>query len=272
MTLKDAIELLRASGIDSPEYDARELFRKFGELGAGPIMLNMESESTALTDAIMRRAKREPLQYITGSVGFYREEYEVTPDCLIPRSDTEMLVDYAVNHIPDGEAFADLCSGSGCIGISTLANTKRTTCTSIDISDKAIQLTRRNAGLNGVAERINAVRMDLLSQEASLNGKFFAILSNPPYIAEDVYLGLEKEIFHEPKIAFVGKNGGMEFYEKLIPFALKHLKEDGFIAFEIGYDQAERITELAKNNACACEIIKDYSGNDRVAVLRPERA
>ena len=102
MTLAQAIEILKSSGVDSPEYDARELFRAYGGLGTNLITLRSESECEELIRAVERRAKREPLQYIIGSVGFYREEYKVTPDCLIPRSDTEILVDYAVKHIPNG--------------------------------------------------------------------------------------------------------------------------------------------------------------------------
>ena len=213
-----------------------------------------------------RRAAREPLQYIIGTVGFYREEYRVTPDCLIPRSDTEILVDYAVRHIPEGESFADLCSGSGCIGISTLKNTTGTRCDSYDVSDGAIALTLHNAEKNGARDRITVIKKDLLRED--IDGEYFAILSNPPYIPRSVYEGLEKEIFAEPEIAFVGGDDGLIFYERLIPVCKKHIKKGGFIAFEIGYDQAESLRALAKENGLACEIIKDYSGNDRVAVLK----
>ena len=268
MTLKEATDLLREAGIDSPEYDARQLFLTFSGLNFTEITLHASADAPALTDAIKRRAAREPLQYIVGSVGFYREEYAVTPDCLIPRSDTEILVDYAVKHIPRGERFADLCAGSGCIGISTLANTKDTTCLSVDISEAALALTERNAALNGVKDRLAIRNSDLLAESLDLGENFFAVLSNPPYIPEEVYEGLEKEIFHEPKIAFVGADDGMEFYKRITPLALAHLKEGGFIAFEIGHDQAEKIRAVAAENACTCEIIKDYSGNDRVAVLK----
>ena len=264
MTLAKAIRILRECGIDSPEYDAREIFKTFS--GAGFITLSTESGNAALLDAVRRRAEREPLQYIIGSVGFYREEYKVTPDCLIPRSDTEILVDYAVKHIPEGEIFADLCCGSGCIGISTLKNTKGTRCDSYDISDEALALTRENAEANGVSERLTAKKCDLLYED--VDGEYYAILSNPPYIPREVYEGLEKEIFHEPEIAFVGGESGLIFYERLIPVSLKALKDGGFIAFEIGYDQGESLKDLAKANGLTAEIIKDYSGNDRVVIIR----
>ena len=268
MTLNEAISLLEKAGVDSPDYDARELFRAFGALNTPLITQSTFSNAPALLEALERRAKREPLQYILGNVGFYREEYRVTSDCLIPRSDTEILVDYAVKNIPSGERFADLCSGSGCIGISTLANTKETSCISVDISQNALNLTLENAKNNGVIDRINTVCIDLLNCDHLPCGKLFAVLSNPPYVREEVYENLSAEIFHEPKIAFVAQKAGLEFYEKLTPMALECLQDRGFIAYEIGYDQANEITRIAHANGCSCEIIKDYSGNDRVAVLK----
>ncbi len=268
MTLKEAIKLLKESGVDSPEYDARELFRAFAGLNTPLVTPTSDSDSKELISAINRRANREPLQYIIGTVGFYREEYKVTPECLIPRSDTEILVDYAVKHIPKGENFADLCSGSGCVGISTLKNTKDTRCHSFDISDGALALTKENAERNGVANRISVIKKDLLKED--IDGEYFAILSNPPYIPKEVYMALEKEIFAEPEIAFVGGDDGLLFYKKLIPVCEKRLKSGGFIAFEIGYDQGEALSALAVKNGLSCEILKDYSSNDRVAILRKQ--
>ena len=265
MTLKEAIEQLRASGVDAPEYDARELFKTFGGV-TGLITQSTVSYSEALTRAIERRAAREPLQYIIGTVGFYREEYKVTPSCLIPRSDTEILVDYAVKNIPEGECFADLCCGSGCIGISTLKNTRSTTCHSYDISDGALALTSDNAKANGVSERITVIKRDLISEE--IDGEYFAILSNPPYIPKEVYEGLDKEIFHEPKMAFVGGSDGGDFYRRLTPIYRDKIANDGFIAYEIGYDQAEMLRQIADECSMSCEILKDLGGNDRVAVLK----
>lgn len=266
ITLKETIEAFRKAGVPSPEYDARELFRAFSGCDTPIVTLSTASDSKELNGAIKRRINREPLQYIIGSVGFYREEYKVTPDCLIPRSDTEMLVDFAVKAIPEGKRFADLCSGSGCVGISTLKNTKNTTCDSFDISEGALALTEENARLNGVSQRLTAIKKDLLRE--GIDGEYFAILSNPPYIPQRVYEGLDKEIFSEPEIAFVGGDDGLTFYKRLIPMCKKCIKADGFIAFEIGYDQADSLSVLAKENGLSIEIIKDYSGNDRVAVLR----
>ena len=147
MTLKSAIELLKQAKIDSPEYDARELFKLFIPLPT----LSSECDDPRLISMLERRADREPLQYIIGEVGFYREVYRVTPDCLIPRSDTEILVDYAVKNIPRGESFLDLCTGSGCVAISTLCNTRDTRAVAVDISDGALKVAKENAEKNCVS-------------------------------------------------------------------------------------------------------------------------
>ena len=206
------------------------------------------------------------LQYIIGNVGFYREEYLVTPDCLIPRADTEILVDYAVKHLPVGARFADLCTGSGCVAISTLKNTKNTTAVAVDISSGALDVARKNAKQNGVSDRLTLTLADV-KQGAVCEG-IFALLSNPPYVRDDVYPTLDGEIFHEPKIAFVGGRDGGDFYRRITEIYRDIIDRDGFIAYEIGYDQAELLREIAEQNRMSCEIIKDLSGNDRVSVLR----
>lgn len=266
MTLKEAAKILEESGIDSPIYDAREIFRFIGGLPtASLISYDIDCSDERVIDAIHRRAEREPLQYIIGHVDFYRENYLVTPDCLIPRSDTEILVDYAVKNLPEGARFADLCTGSGCVAISTLKNTKNTTAIAVDISHGALNLAKQNAERNGVSDRIEFIERDVLS--SAVDG-IFAMLSNPPYVSEGAYRELEKEIFHEPKIAFVGGEDGGDFYRRLTEIYRDVIAEDGFIAYEIGYDQGSMLKEIAERNSMTCEIIKDLSANDRVAVLR----
>ena len=264
MTLKTATEILRRAKIDSPEYDARELFRAY--LG-DPLFPETECDSVELLEAIERRASHEPLQYILGSVGFYREEYFVTPDVLIPRADTETLVDFAVRNLPEGVRFLDLCTGSGCVAISTLKNTKDTTALAVDLSRGALDIARKNARHNGVLDRIEFLIAD--AKEPVECGEIFALLSNPPYVADKVYEGLAGEIFHEPKMAFVGGEDGGDFYRAITPIYRGKIAKDGFIAYEIGYDQAELLRKIAKENKMSCKIIRDLSGNDRVAVLRP---
>ena len=268
MTLEQAIQILSQAGVDSPSYDAEELFCHFGGYSRSTLYLmhRVESDDPRLLEAIDRRAKREPLQYIIGEVGFYRETYRVTPDCLIPRSDTETLVDYAVRHIPEGARFMDLCTGSGCVAISTLCNTKNTTAVAVDISEGALKVATENAKANGVGNRIDLRRADLMNEV--VEERVFAVLSNPPYVTDSAYASLEREIYHEPKAAFVGGADGLEFYERFTPIYKNYIADDGFIAYEIGYDQADMLRAIAEKCSMTCEILRDLSGNDRVAVLK----
>lgn len=263
MTLKEAIEILREAGIDSADYDARELFKHHHN---GVVMLNSECDSPELIRDVERRAKREPLQYIIGEVGFYRESYIVSPDCLIPRPDTEILVDYAVKNLPEGATFLDLCTGSGCVAISTLKNTNNTTAVAVDISGGALAVAAENALRNGVFNRIHFRLADLLNEVIDL--PVFAVLSNPPYVADGVYEELADEIYHEPREAFVGGEDGGDFYRRLTPIYKNYIADNGFIAYEIGYDQAPLLRQIADENGMHLEILKDLSGNNRVAILK----
>ena len=269
MRLSEAKRILADAGIPDSAYDAREIFAEIGGIGRAELLaLDPSTDSVAVAAAVARRALREPLQYIVGKAYFYREEYEVTPACLIPRQDTEMLVEYACRNIPNGERFIDLCTGSGCVGISTLKNTEDTVAHLVDISSEALDIAKRNAEANGVFGRCIFSQYDVLSDTAVEDCSVFAVLSNPPYVRDDVYGTLEAEIGFEPKIAFVGGEDGADFYRKLTSVYKSVIKDDGFIAYEIGYDQADILKDIADSNGMTCRIIKDLGGNDRVAVLR----
>lgn len=267
MKLSEAVKILSEAGIENARHDAKELFLYIGSMGKTRFFDgDVECDLPQLEDAVRRRAKREPLQYILGITHFYRECYDVDEHCLIPRPDTEILVDYAVNNIPEGKSFVDLCTGSGCVGISTLCNTDLTVALLVDISEDAIALAKRNAAHNEVDERCLCITRDVL--EKPVLKSCFAVLANPPYVKDGVYGTLAPEIFFEPKIAFVGGEDGGDFYRRLVPLYKDVIEPEGFIAFEIGFDQADMLRKIAEENRMTCEIIKDYSANDRVAVLR----
>ncbi len=272
MRLREVSRLLLDSGIENGNNEARQLFLEFGGISKSDVLFGIAvSRAPELYYAIKRRLSREPFAYIMGEVGFYRETYIATPAVLVPRQDTEHLVDYGVRNIPEGGRFLDICTGSGCVAISILNNTKNTTARAIDISPEAIEVAKKNR--ENILEnegRLTLTVADALTFEPE--EKFDAILSNPPYISEEVYLGLEAEIFFEPRIAFVGggRDGG-DFYRALTAKYKHHLKDGGFIAYEIGYDQADMILSIAEGEGFSAEIIKDYSGNDRVAVLKKKQ-
>jgi release factor glutamine methyltransferase len=268
MTLNDAIKILSDAGVESPAHDARELFIYALSLDRSSIIdKSLDYPNPKLSELIGRRALREPLQYILGETGFFHEVYKVSPSVLIPRSDTEILVDFAVKNIPCGETFLDLCTGSGCIAISTLKNTENTTAVAVDISEDALTIASENAECIGVSDRLSLLRLDVLT-ETIPDSEVYAVLSNPPYVTEQAYRSLSCEVQSEPQLALVGGEDGMIFYKRILPMAIEVIKPGGFIAFEIGYDQGGKITSLAKEHGLSCEIIKDYSALDRVAVIR----
>ncbi len=266
MTLKEAERILLEAGINDPRSEARRIFSLIGGYKSHELLSpSLSSGKAEIADAISRRANREPLQYIIGEAGFYRESYKVTPDTLIPREDTELLVDFAVKNLKTGARFLDLCTGSGCIALSVLNNTINTTAYAVDISDGALSVARENAERLGLAKRVTLKKGDARER---IDGDFFAILSNPPYVSDSAYRELEREIYFEPKVAFLGGEDGGDFYRAITPLYRDIIPEDGFIAYEIGYDQGGLLREIARTNKMSADILTDLSGNDRVAVLR----
>lgn len=272
MLKSEAIKILSEAGIPYPADEARQIFTHIGKIPTYKLVGgDIETDDVRVADAVRRRASREPLQYIIGEVEFWHESYEVTPDCLIPRPDTELLVEYAATHIPSGKAFVDLCTGSGCVAISTLASTDGTRAYATDISEATLCLAKRNAIRNNVAERVSFSIADALaSGSLSLphGERIYAVLSNPPYVRDGVYPELAPEIFHEPRRAFVGGEDGCDFYRAITREYKDIIDKDGFIAYEIGYDQSDALGKIAESCSMTSEILCDLSGNPRVAVLR----
>lgn len=266
MTLKDAETILSSAGITDASVLARRAFKEIAGIPDYKLLSgSAESDDEALVGAVDRLSRGEPIDYILGYKDFYRERYKVTPEVLIPRADTEILVEFAVANIPRGEHFLDLCTGSGCIGISTLKNTDATRATLVDISKGALAIARENAERLGVISRCEFLLCDACSGGV---GEFYSVLSNPPYVTEGAYQTLDKNIYYEPSIAFLGGRDGGDFYRALTPLYKEKISKSGFIAYEIGYDQEELIRSVARDNAMSCEVINDLSGNARVAVLK----
>jgi len=182
---------------------------------------------------------------------FYNETYSITPDVFTPRFDTERVVDRLIELLPPNGTFLDLCTGSGCIAISTLATRKDCTADAVDIS--SLDIARINAEANGVSDRVNFIQADIRTFEAET---YDIVVSNPPYIRTDVIPTLDVT---DPILALDGGADGMDFYRLI----LERYKPKHYFIFEIGYDQAEQIQKL-----CTCKIYKDYGGNDRVAVIK----
>lgn len=267
MTLNEAYLRLSDAEIPDARALARIVFREIGGLRDFELLSGSAScDKAAVPAAIDRLCLGEPIDYILGYRDFYRERYKVTPDVLIPRPDTEILVDFAVSNMPRGKRFLDLCTGSGCIAISTLRSTEDTTAALVDISEGALSVAKENAEALGVLSRCEFTVADARCK--AVDGDFFAVLSNPPYVSDSAYLGLEKNIYFEPRGAFVGGEDGGDFYRDITPLYRDRISTVGFIAYEIGYDQEELLRDIAKKNAMSAEILFDLSGNARVAVLK----
>ncbi|MBR2612705.1 MAG: peptide chain release factor N(5)-glutamine methyltransferase [Clostridia bacterium] len=266
MRLSDVKRRLRDAGIENAVGESLMLFRHFTTLPEYALRLDdPEWESAELRDAVYRREKREPLQYILGECAFFEEVYRVTPSVLIPRADTEILVEEILRHIREGDKLLDLCTGSGCIALSVLLHSKDTVATLVDLSADALGVADENRRRYHLEERTTLLSLDIL--KSFPEGKYNIIASNPPYIPEKVYETLAPEIFAEPKMAFVAEEDGMCFYRAIVDRGRAHLADDGIFAFEIGYDQEEKIRKLAEEYSLRAEIKRDLSDNPRVAIL-----
>lgn len=255
MTLQEITARLRAAHIENAAGEARLLCEAF--------------QGDALEAALTRRLTHYPLQYILGEWHFYREVYEVNESCLIPRSDTEILVELAIKRLRNGARFLDLCTGSGCVAISTLAARPDTSAVAVDLFPETLALATRNAAKNNVADRFTPRQYDILKSPDATFGTacFDAILSNPPYILDSVIPSLQPEVGYEPRAALAGGADGLDFYRAILQNWRKLLTPDGMMLFEIGYDQAEALRALAATADFECTIQRDYGGLDRVAVL-----
>lgn len=271
MTLREAIALLSAAGVPDPKNDAILLFTAISGRSRASVMFALdddisgESYHNDFRAAINRRMTREPLQYIIGSWCFYGDEYKVSPACLIPRPDTEIIVDEALARLPKGAHIADLCCGSGCIGIAILRNSD-TTCDSVDISPDAIEIAKENAAALGVSHRIGFTVGDVFNASL-LSEKYDIIVSNPPYIRHADVQELAPELAYEPVIALDGGDDGMDFYRAIVKNFKSSLTDRGAFVFEIGYDQATEIALVATENSMSAKVVCDLENRPRAAIL-----
>lgn len=221
-------------------------------------------------------APHTPIQYITGRAEFCGIDFAVDERVLIPRPETELVVEKVADLAMATEAdlrILDLCTGSGNIAVSLMVRlcsplTKSpTNCRMVasDVSEDALVVARCNAAKNGVSERIEFVRSDLF---ADLTGLFDIIVSNPPYIATPEFGSLQKEVLREPRIALDGGYDGLSFYRKILSESMLYLKPDGRIVFEIGYGQLDGIFKIVEKvgRFRVAEVKKDWRGIDRIVV------
>lgn len=221
--------------------------------------------------SIERRVQGEPLQYIIGVQSFMGLDFMVAPGVLIPRSDTENLVSMVIEKIKHSnyKKVLDIGTGSGAIHISLCHYLKDIECSTVDISEAAIEIAQKNAENLGVKDRIKYVKSDVFE---NINETFDVIVSNPPYIPTEVIEGLQVELTHEPIIALDGGKDGYDFYRRIIKESPDYFNDEGILAFEVGHDQSRVIKDLLESSGFKdVEIHCDLSGIERVVLARYER-
>lgn len=270
---REIADIFKKSGIADCGFEAREiLLLACGVSHAASLADPCRTyDSPRLDELVAKRAQRYPIQYLAGEVGFYRGIFNVTEDTLIPREDTELLVETALRFVKKGGRYLDLCTGSGCVAISVSMASTDTFFLATDISEGAIAVAKGNAERNGVADRVSFAVADVFKPEVLAGAApFDMIVSNPPYIPSSDIDSLEPELWAEPRIALDGGEDGLDFYRYIAGEYKRYLSKGGCFAFEIGYDEGEALGRIASENGFECEIYKDHGGNDRVALLTPK--
>ncbi|MBQ9384864.1 MAG: peptide chain release factor N(5)-glutamine methyltransferase [Ruminiclostridium sp.] len=253
---------LAAAGVFDPSFEAREILREYtgSELPGGDISPEAEA---AIQKALQRRITGEPLQYIFGKWEFYGLPFYVGQGVLIPRPETELLVDIAVKRLRRGSSALDLCSGSGCIPVSIALKTGAK-CYAVELHEAAFGYLERNITLNGAD--VTALRADALDGTLFPGMTFDAIFSNPPYLTGAEMRSLMREVSFEPESALYGGEDGLDFYRKIIPAWVGRLAKGGFFAVETGETQGAAVAEIMRDCGLFPEVIGDHSGLDRVVV------
>ena len=262
---------LTDSGCDNSLFEAQLILCHVTGMSKTELILSYnqdaslyKTESFAITK---RRTDHEPLQYILGTQEFMSLEFKVSENVLIPRSDTEILVEYVLDSSKGEINLLDIGTGTGCIPLSIAHYNKNAVVRGIDINEKALSLSRENADKLGLASRSDFIKLDILNEIP--HGKFDIITSNPPYIESDVIPTLQKEVKdYEPHLALDGGCDGLTFYRRICNIAPKLLNPQGLLVFEIGYEQAESVKALMEKDFDNICVIRDLSGNDRVIAGR----
>lgn len=237
------------------------------KLLAYPEKIITKDQALEFREIVKLRKEGEPLQYILGREDFMALDFKVTKDVLIPRSDTEIMVEKVIDYIRSSSQIGhvlDLCTGSGAIAISLAYYLPEIKLTAVDISEEALVIARLNAQANGVEDKINFYQGDLFAALEE-NMKYNIIVSNPPYITSSEMEGLPVDVQKEPHLALWGGFDGLDFYRKIIKQAPDFLETGGRLFVEIGSKQGQEVSCLFKENAFTnIEVIKDWNNLDRV--------
>ena len=272
----DARNAVRACGSENPNMEARNLVafaagKTMGEL-VRDYMLYANGEIEQKVNALVqRRQNGEPLAYILGTWEFYGLELNVSPDVLIPRIDTEVLVHEAIETMkdyPEPPRMLDLCCGSGCIGVTLGQHFPQSRIVMVDMSDNALRVARSNVMKHTMGSRISCVKANALKEPPANIGTFDLIVSNPPYIKSMEVLTLDPSVRDfEPLEALDGGNDGYMFYRAIVKKWKSALRENGWLMFEVGEEQAQYVAlQMKKAGFKNIRIVKDTAETERVVI------
>lgn len=271
-----SVDYLKKNGVPSPLLDTEYIFSDVLKVSSNTLKYSMsreikEEDKDKIREMLVLRAKkRKPLQYILGEWEFYGLPFKVSEGVLIPRADTEILVEQCIQLMREVEEpnILDIGSGTGAISIAIANELKSSSVTGIDINEKAIELANENKTLNKI-ENVNFIKSDLF-EKIDKDFKYDLIVSNPPYISKEEYETLMPEVKnYEPQNALTDLGDGLYFYREISKLAGEYLKGTGYLAYEIGYNQAKDVTKILQNNNFdILSVIKDYGGNDRVVIAK----
>lgn len=266
--IRNTAARFREAGIPDPENDSA-LLLCFLTGNDSPLSLRLDTD-TLLEDSVLhayeelaeRRIRREPLQYITGEAPFFGRFFRVNPCVLIPRPETELLCEWALELLPDRPiSVLDLCCGSGCIGLTLSAERPAWNVTLTDLSPDALRISRINAESLGV--RVSLRQGDLT--EGLPECAFDAVLSNPPYIPTEEFISLQEEVRREPLLALDGGPDGLDFYRRIASGASRILKKGGVLMMELGFGEAEEVRKILSDAGYSDILVrKDINGTDRM--------
>jgi len=271
----EGTEKLREAAIPEARRDAGSLLahvlrreRSFLIAHADEAVTDEEIESFRFL--IKRRAGGEPMQYITGHQEFFKLDFEVTPAILIPRPETELIVEAGLELLRNDPKpnLADIGTGSGCLAISMLHEMSAARAVATDVSPPALEVARRNAERHGVLDRLELLESDLFSALDAI-GSFGLIVSNPPYVSDDELKSLQREVNYEPREALAGGPDGLSVIRRLLSEARPFLRSGGYLVFEIGFEQREAVEQLIDGRFWKLiEIRRDLQQIPRTFVLQ----
>lgn len=275
LNVLDAINLsstyLEKKNISSPRLNAELLLAEVLSCKRIDLYLSFdrpltEHEINDYREFIRRRGNHEPLQYIIGKAEFYGNEFIVNENVLIPRPETEILVDEVIakNVNSSSLKILDVGTGSGIIAVSLAKELITANFDAFDVSEEAVNIALKNASLNGVSDKINFFVADIFNYEGN-NDYYDIIVSNPPYISHEDYNNLEIDVKeYEPKISLTDLQDGLTYYKTIINKSSKWLKKDGYLFFEIGYNQGKDVENLMNEYFYDIKVVKDLQNFDRV--------